>query len=230
LFHHNINHQYLTIGFSSNKHSGIPTGISAYFIYLLYLKMNDIVTQTIPPAYEAIEAATAASGFTMASDIQTCSLLRTIAAAKPGGKLLELGTGTGLSTAWILDGMRQNALLVSIDHAPAFLSIAKKYLGQATELQLIESDGADWLQAHLTEKYDFIFADTWHGKYLMLEEVLNMLSPGAFYIIDDMLPQPNWPSGHAEKAAQLIQYLDQRTDLVLTRLNWATGIIIAVKQ
>ncbi len=192
--------------------------------------MNDNVTQIIPPAYLAIEAATKEAGFTMASDIQTCSLLRTLAAAKPGGKLLELGTGTGLSTAWILDGMRQNASLVSIDNDPRFLGIAKKYLGQDPAVLLCETDGAEWLQARLTEKFDFIFADTWHGKYLMLEEVLNMLSPGAFYIIDDMLPQPNWPDGHQEKALQLIQYLDQRKDLLLTRLNWATGIIIAVKQ
>lgn len=32
---------------------------------------------------------------------------------------------------------------------------------------------------------DFIFADTWHGKYLMLAEVLDMLNPGGLYIIDD---------------------------------------------
>jgi predicted O-methyltransferase YrrM len=35
-------------------------------------------------------------GFTMASDAWTGALLRTLAAAKPGGSLLELGTGTGL--------------------------------------------------------------------------------------------------------------------------------------
>jgi hypothetical protein len=56
-----------------------------------------------------------------------------------------------------------------------------------------------------------------------------MLNPGAFYIIDDMLPQPNWPEGHDMKALNLLEYLDSRTDLALTRQVWATGIVIAVK-
>jgi hypothetical protein len=57
-----------------------------------------------------------------------------------------------------------------------------------------------------------------------------MLTPGALYIIDDMLPQPNWPEGHAEKATRLIKDLEDRKDLVLTKQLWATGIIIAVKK
>jgi hypothetical protein len=31
-----------------------------------------------------------------------------------------------------------------------------------------------------------------------------MLKPGGLYVIDDMLPQPNWPEGHAAKAEVLI--------------------------
>jgi hypothetical protein len=57
-----------------------------------------------------------------------------------------------------------------------------------------------------------------------------MLNKGGLYIIDDMLPQPNWPDGHQEKAIKLIEYLDTRDDLWLTKQIWATGIIIAVKK
>jgi hypothetical protein len=45
-----------------------------------------------------------------------------------------------------------------------------------------------------------------------------------------MLPQPNWPEGHHEKAIQLVEDLENRKGLTLTKLNWATGIIIAVKN
>jgi len=45
-----------------------------------------------------------------------------------------------------------------------------------------------------------------------------------------MLPQPNWPDGHHEKAINLVGELEERNDLVLTKQNWATGIIIAVKK
>jgi predicted O-methyltransferase YrrM len=64
----------------------------------------------------------------------------------------------------------------------------------------------------------------------MLDEAMGMLNPGGLYIIDDMLPQPNWPEGHDLKAIQLIKNLEQRTDIVLTKQVWATGIVIVVKK
>jgi predicted O-methyltransferase YrrM len=185
--------------------------------------------QNVPVVYYAIDAATKEMGFTMPSDILTCSLLKTLAASKPNGRFLELGTGTGLSTAWILDGMDNNSTLISIDYDPKLLEIAQKHLGGDTRLSLECVDGEAWVNQNLGQKFDYIFADTWHGKYLMLDEVLEMLNIGGFYIIDDMLPQENWPEGHAEKALKLEKYLEKRADLKLTKLNWATGIMIAVK-
>ncbi len=192
--------------------------------------MTEEINQSFPEAYSPIDEETKSSGFTMASDALTCSLLRTLAASKPSGKFLELGTGTGLSTSWILDGMDKDSTLTSIDNAEEFLNIAKKFLEKDDRLELVLTDGADWVVQNKNEKYDYIFADTWHGKYLLLDEVLNMLNKGALYIIDDMLPQPNWPEGHQEKAIQLVKDLEARTDLTLTKQHWATGIIVAVKK
>ncbi|MEO5889815.1 MAG: class I SAM-dependent methyltransferase [Ferruginibacter sp.] len=192
--------------------------------------MTEEINQSFPAAYTEIDEATKISGFTMASDVLTCSLLRTLAASKPTGKFLELGTGTGLSTSWILDGMDGQSSLISIDNDPAFLAIAEQFLGGDERLNLIATDGGEWIDNNKQEKFDYIFADTWHGKYLMLDEVLSMVNKGGLYIIDDMLPQPNWPDGHHEKATKLIAYLETREDLVLSKQIWATGIIIAVKK
>ncbi len=192
--------------------------------------MTEKINQPLPDAYPKIDAATQASGFTMPSDAQTCVLLRTLAATKPGGKFLELGTGSGLATAWILDGMDQNATLVSFDNDPALLTIAKRFLGKDKRLSLIEADGEAWVQANAGQRFDYIFADTWHGKYLRLDEVLAMLNPGGLYIVDDMLPQENWPEGHAEKAADFVEYLESRSDLLVTKLPWATGVVVGVKR
>ncbi|HEX8677564.1 MAG TPA: class I SAM-dependent methyltransferase [Segetibacter sp.] len=137
-------------------------------------------------------------------------MLRTLAASKLSGKFLELGTGTGLSTAWILDGMDNNSSLVSIDNDPGFLEIARRYLGNDKRLSLISSEGGEWIHDNKNQKFDYIFADTWPGKYLLLDEVLSMLNKGGLYIIDDMLPQPNWPEGHHDKAINLINYLEIR--------------------
>lgn len=191
--------------------------------------MTDEAIKNYPANYLAIDEATKQSGFTMASDPKTCSLLRTLAGTKPGGKMLELGTGTGLSTAWILEGMDNSAVLTSIDNDPVFLNIAKQFL-KDTRLSLINQDAGEWIQDNKDIRFDLIFADTWHGKYLMLDEVLNMLNPGGLYILDDMLPQPNWPEGHQEKAMRLLELLDERKDINLTRQCWATGIVVASKK
>ncbi len=192
--------------------------------------MTEEINQHLPAAYNDIDAATKLAGFTMASDILTCSLLRTLAASKPEGKFLELGTGSGLSTSWILDGMDNDSTLLSIDNDPVFLKIAGDHLGHDDRLSLLLADGGEWMGENWYQKFDYIFADTWHGKYLLLNEALSMLKKGGLYIIDDMLPQPNWPDGHAEKAQHLIATLEAREDLLLTKQVWATGIIVAVKK
>ena len=192
--------------------------------------MMEQINQSPPPFYAEINQATQTAGFTMASDVLTCSLLRTLAASKPAGRFLELGTGTGLSTAWILDGMDDASSLVSIDNAKEFLAIARNFLHGDKRLQLVEKDGEEWITDNKAQKFDYIFADTWHGKYFLLDEVLSMLNKGGLYIIDDMLHQPNWPEGHDEKVSKLIDDLEKRKDLVLTKQNWATGIIVATKR
>jgi len=183
-----------------------------------------------PEAFRQIDEATKLSGFTMASEPLTGSLLRTLAGTKPGGKLLELGTGTGLSTSWILDGMDDRATLTSVDNDARLLDIARSSLGSDKRLQLLCADGEEWVKANEGQQFDFIFADTWHGKYLLLDEVLTMVRQGGIYVVDDLLPQRNWPDGHREKVANLVRVLESREDFTITKQSWATGIIIAVKK
>lgn len=192
--------------------------------------MIEETVQAHPKAYDSIKKATEACGFLQMSEISTCTLLKTLAASKPASKFLELGTGTGLATAWILDGMDQESTLVSLDNDETLLSIAKENLGIDRRLTLICADGGEWIRKNNRQKFSFIFADTWPGKYTHLEETLEMLETGGLYIIDDMLPQTNWPDGHSDKVANLLSYLDEREDLVLTKMGWASGIVIVVKK
>ena len=85
--------------------------------------MNDQTFHPIPDQLLEIERSTIKSGFTMASDYQTGSLLRTLVSTKPNGKILELGTGTGLSACWLLDGMSAGSRLETVDNDEAFVEI-----------------------------------------------------------------------------------------------------------
>ena len=193
--------------------------------------MNDAINLNPPPVLQSIEKATQAIGFTMASDHLTGSLLRTLTASKPAGKFLELGTGTGLATAWILDGMDANAKLVTIEQDENFVAIAQKYLAKDQRINFHIADGESFIRELVAqnESFDLIFADTWPGKYFVLEETLSLLKVGGLYLIDDMLPQSNWPVDHPPKVAKLIQTLEQRQDFQITKLNWSTGLILATK-
>lgn len=191
--------------------------------------MNDLSNLHEPKSIAAIWADTRASGFSMASEPLTCSLLRTLAAAKPSARFLELGSGTGISTAWLLEGMDADSRLITVDNDGSRLSILKKHLGTDPRLTVVCADGDEFLRSCRGQRFDFIFADTWSGKYRLLEEALELISPSGIFFIDDMLPQPNWPEGHAAKVAGLVVKLEQRKDFHITKLSWASGVVLAAK-
>ncbi|HUL66661.1 MAG TPA: class I SAM-dependent methyltransferase [Burkholderiaceae bacterium] len=191
--------------------------------------MDDLFNIDEPKSVAAIWAETNAAGFTMASEPLTCSLLRTLAASKPSARFLELGSGTGLATAWLLDGMDANSRLLTVDNDASLLAILERNLGSDPRLTVVCSDADEFVHSLRSERFDFIFADTWAGKYRLLDEALELLNPAGLYVIDDMLPQPNWPDGHAEKAARLLAALESRVGFRVTKLSWASGIVIAAR-
>ena len=61
--------------------------------------MIDTVEPVGPPTWREISRLTGAARFGMPSEPRTGALLRALAATKPSGRLLEIGTGTGLARA-----------------------------------------------------------------------------------------------------------------------------------
>jgi predicted O-methyltransferase YrrM len=92
------------------------------------------------------------------------------------------------------------------------------------------TDAGNWLEENEDQKFDLIFADAWPGKYANLDATLRSLSAGGLYVIDDMLPQPNWPAGHGDNVDKLVADLESRDDLHIVKMAWSTGILIATKK
>ncbi|OIR24814.1 O-methyltransferase [Bathymodiolus thermophilus thioautotrophic gill symbiont] len=191
--------------------------------------MQDKVTK-YPKYFNEIMQQTKQAGFDQLSDDKLGSLLTTLVASKPNSKILELGTGSGLSTVWLLAGMDNNSTLQTVDNDENLVNIAKQYLQDDKRVEFFIENGEDLILRTEPNSIDFIFADTWPGKYNYLEELLNLLKGGGIYLIDDMLPQENWPEGHNIKADNLVQYLENREDFNCVKLNWSTGIIICTKK
>jgi predicted O-methyltransferase YrrM len=187
-------------------------------------------TAAAPAAWREIDARSRALGFDMPSEAGTGAMLRLLAAAKPDGRLLELGTGTGLATAWLLDGMGRQASLVSIDTDPDVQAVARAVLGGDPRVAFLIGDGLDYVRAQPPASFDLIFADAWPGKYEGLDQALALLRPGGLYVVDDMSRQPNWPEGHQPRVDALAARLKSHPDLTTVALGWASGLVIAARR
>jgi predicted O-methyltransferase YrrM len=191
--------------------------------------MNDLTDSEIPETARAIYADSTSLDFRMISEPLTGALLRTLAAAKPAARFLELGTGTGAATAWLLDGMDPASTLLSVENDEHLQSVARRHLGQDRRVTFVTADAEPFLDSLQDQRFDFIFADTWAGKYLQLEQALRLLPVGGVYVIDDMLPQESWPDGHDEKVRQLLRHLANDRRFQIVKLSWASGIVIAAR-
>jgi predicted O-methyltransferase YrrM len=191
--------------------------------------MDDHEISNIPSGLETIRSETERVGFTLASEPRTGALLRTLAASKPAGTFLELGTGTGVGTAWLLSGMDNRSRLITVDSDAGVLNIARRHLGRDPRVTFHLGDGSEFLRTTPQDQFDLIYADAWPGKFTDLDRALSLLKVGGIYFIDDLLPQPNWPDGHAPKVPALIASLEGRERFVATRMAWASGLMIVVR-
>lgn len=182
-----------------------------------------------PEQLPAIKARTEELKFGMASEHLAGALLQVLAASKPGGKLLELGTGTGIGTSWLLSGMDDAATLVSVETDEQFQAVAREFLGTDTRLNLVLEDGAQFLRKQPVESFDLVFADAIPGKFEALDDALALVKTGGFYLIDDLLPQPNWPQDHGVKVDNLLYRLSANPRFAMLPLIWATGVAVLTR-
>ena len=191
--------------------------------------MNDHEIGRSPEVLGAIHKDTHELGFTMASEPKTGALLAALAASKPGGRLLELGTGTGVGTAWLLAGMDADSRLVTVDIDAKVVAVAKRHLASDSRVTFHVMDAPDFIRQSPQEQFDLIYADAWPGKFSHLDEALSLLRVGGIYFIDDLLPHANWPEGHASKIPVLIDSLEHRPEFATVKLSWASGLMLVVR-
>jgi predicted O-methyltransferase YrrM len=188
-------------------------------------------TPSKPPAIlPVLRAAAREAGFIMSCEARTGSLLAVLAAARPRGRILELGTGVGEGTAWLLSGMDAASHLVTVELDTAVQKVAREQLESDRRVTFVAGDGGQWLEDYDGDPFDLVFADTWPGKFTHLERALELVAPGGTYLIDDLFPQPGWPEGHVVSVERLLAELEARQDFRSVRLAWASGLLMAVRS
>jgi predicted O-methyltransferase YrrM len=127
--------------------------------------VQDLKYLRLPIQLLSIKERTTDLQFSMASEPLVGAMLRTLAASKPGGGFLELGTGTGIATAWLLEGMDARSTLISVDSDGTVQQVARDSLGADGRLTLVTFGGLEFLLGQPAESFDLVFADAMPGKY-----------------------------------------------------------------
>src|ERR1700692_4635871 len=118
--------------------------------------MDETRFQPPPKALEAIMVQTREIGFQSWCWPPVGALLRVMAALKPGGRLLEIGTGTGVGTCWLLDGMDAPAHPPTIDSDSRVQAIARSHLGKDARLTMLCEDAAAVIRRERPNSFDLI--------------------------------------------------------------------------
>jgi demethylmenaquinone methyltransferase/2-methoxy-6-polyprenyl-1,4-benzoquinol methylase len=183
----------------------------------------------VPAVVRAAADRAADAGFTLSCEEPVGRLLATLAAAVPaGGRILELGTGFGVGTAWLVHGLGERTdVTVTTIELDAERS-ARARVG-------IWPGWVDWRVGDARELlprlgvFDLVFADAEGGKITGLDLTLAALAPGGMLLVDDMDPA-RYPEPERRAAALGVRralLADPR--LRAAELHAASGVILSAR-
>ena len=145
------------------------------------------------------------------------------------GGVLELGTGVGVGTAWIVHGLagRVDVELVTVEVDPQLSATARR-LPWPMHVRLLVGDAVELLPS--LGHFDLIFADAQGGKWERLDLTVDALREGGFLLVDDMTPEDGWPEQQATKQSEVGDALHRHSALVTCEMDWATGLVLCVRR
>jgi predicted O-methyltransferase YrrM len=167
--------------------------------------------------------------FGMSCEDDVGRLLTVLAAAVPsGGRLLEIGTGVGVGTAWIVAGLdeRTDVEVLSVEIDPR-LSNATRDWPWPDYVQIVTADVMAELETIGT--FDLVFADASPVKYSNIDSLLKTLRPGGILVMDDLGP-PNFSERQRADKDALCRSLMNHHELHVVDIEWSTGLIVATKS
>jgi len=181
------------------------------------------------PLVEAAIARARRAGFPFSSDPEVGRLLAVLAAHLPErARVLELGTGTGVGTAWIVSGLlpRTDVTVLTVEQDPETAALA----AGGDWPSLVELRRGDALEVLLQSgTFDLIFADAPAGKWHGLDRTIAALSPHGMLIVDDMTPLPDWTDSQRDAQERVRRTLLATPELTSVELACGSGVIMSVR-
>ncbi|WP_280402816.1 O-methyltransferase [Nocardia carnea] len=125
--------------------------------------------------------------------------------------VVEVGTGAGVSGLWLLDGMREDGTLTTIDSEPEHQRAAKESFRAAdiplARTRLINGRALDVLPRLADGAYDLVFVDGTPIEHpLCLAEAVRLLRPGGAVLLHNALLGGRVPDpAHRDAATQAVR-------------------------
>ncbi|MDO4792483.1 MAG: class I SAM-dependent methyltransferase [Buchananella hordeovulneris] len=170
----------------------------------------------------------------------TGAALRLLVAASAARNVLEIGTGTGVGSLWLLAGMAADGVLTSIDPEAEFHKAAKKVLAAAgypaTRHRLICGQPLDVLPRMASRAYDAVIIDATAGDHAEhLDHARRLLRPGGLVcfvhaLAGDTVADPARRDAQTVAARELGRHLRDDEDFLTTLLPVGDGLLAAVRR
>ena len=166
--------------------------------------------------------------------------LRMLAATLDARAVVEVGTGTGVSSIWLLRGMRSDGVLTSIDVESEHQRLARTGIAEAgfapSRFRLINGRALDVLPRLADGSYDLVLIDADKTEYAdYLTAAIRLLRPGGVVAMDNAL----WSGRVADPAArdpesvslrEVTKIVRDHEQLVPALLPVGDGLLVAVKH
>lgn len=170
-------------------------------------------------------------------DASTGAALRMLAAAAKARHVIELGTGAGVSTLWLLRGMRPDGVLTTVDAETEHQRLAKATLADAGvpsgRARLIAGRALEVLPRLSDAAYDLVFCDAHRAENLdYLEASLRLLRPGGLVVFASALAggkvaDPSARDADTVALRELARTVRDETRLVAAALPVGQGLLVA---
>lgn len=190
--------------------------------------MIDSTDLKLPNVLQGITSTTEDLELTMGSELRFGSLLRTLAASMLGRRVLQLGTGSGILTAWLLDGMAADGELIGIEPDRQLAAVASRFLSRDGRLRLLPGDWHDQL-AGLEPGFTMAVASSPAALSGQLRETVRLLTPGGLLVAGGLAEREDWSGTDRQEAQNLLDRLELQGELQLSVIDWASGVVIGTR-
>lgn len=152
---------------------------------------------------------------------------------------VEIGTGAGVSTTYLLRGMAGGGVVTTIDVEPEHHKAARRTLAAAgfapERARMITGRALDVLPRLTDAGYDLVLIDARKAEYPQyLEQALRLLRPGGIVAIDNALwhgrvPDPAQRDENTTAVRTALRTVRESDELEPMLLPSGDGLLVAVK-